>query len=139
MMTVPTEVRDRVSALMERIDRNQWETEIEARLRNGTIRELDPELRLGRIDGDALASVMTEAEEEWQHGQNILIGRKELHVCIQEALHAVQVVRRQLKNLDEMGDVEYMGGNVDVEHFLEEAARALRAAQALKPTDAKGE
>lgn len=139
MMTVPTEVRDRVSALMDRVDRNNWHTEIEGRLRSGTIHELDPHLRLAKLDGDALASVMTEAEEEWQHGQSILTGRKELHVCIQEALHAVQMVKRQLKNLDELGDVEYMGGNADVEHFLEEAARALRAAQALKPTDEKGE
>jgi hypothetical protein len=138
-MTVPTEVRDRVCALMERFERDQWATEIEARLRNGTITELDPELRLRKLDGDALASVMTEAEEEWQYGQNIILQRKALHTQIDEAHSQVRMALAQLRNLDELGDVEYMGGCADVEHYLHEAGRALRSAQALKPSNKDGE
>lgn len=132
---VSEEVADRVADLMLRgVDT----LELENRLALGTLNELDSELRLLQLNKEEVRSVISAAKALHEHILNITAKRIELHQCIEwaegEALRAL----RLMKDLDELGDVEYEGGRADVEHFLKDAARSLRAAQALKPTDKNG-
>lgn len=136
---VSEEVRWRVAALLDRFERGQWDTEIRVRLREGRMRELDPELNLMKLDKYQTDAVMEAAEEEWQHGQAIVRHRKDLHARIAEAQRQIGLALGQIKNLDELSDAEYENGSTDAEHFLNKAARSLRAAQSLKPTGADGE
>ena len=63
--------------------------------------------------------------------------RKDLHRFISEAHSSVQQALRTMKTLDNLFDVEYEGTG-DAKLFLTDAARMLRAAQVIKPTDAEG-
>lgn len=136
---VTEETRWRVAALMDKIDREHWDVEIEDRLLNGHIADLDPELRaMGKVSKDEAAAIMTEAEEEWEHGERIILHRRRLHESIADAGNRITWALKEIEALSEMGDAEYMDGHADLEAFLNDAARALRAAQKIKPTDKNG-
>lgn len=132
---VSEELADRIASLMSQgIDT----LELENRLTLGTLHELDSELRLLQLTKEEAQSVIDAAGGLYEHEQNITVRRKELHQSVHEAEAQTLRALRLMKNLDELGDVEYEGGVGDVEHFLQEASRSLRAAQALKPTDKHG-
>lgn len=136
---VSEETRCRVAALMDRIERQYWDIEIEDRLLNGRIADLDPELKsIGKLTKDEARAVMVEALEEWEHGERIISHRRNLHESIVDAGNRIAWAFKELTTLAELGDVEYDGGHADLEAFLNDAARALRAAQKIKPTDKNG-
>lgn len=136
---VSTETRWRFAALMHQIDREHWDVEIEDRLLNGRIADLDPELKgVGKVSKDEAAAIMTAAEEEWEHGERIVLHRKRLHESIADAGSRILWALKEIETLSGLGDAEYMDGSADLEAFLNDAARALRAAQKIKPTDKNG-
>lgn len=136
---VPEETRWRVAALMDRIEQQYWDIEIEDRLLNGRIADLDPELKsVGKLTKDEASAVMVAAEEEWEHGERIMTHRKRLHESIADAGSRIVWALKEIETLSELGDAEYMDGSADLEAFLNDAARALRAAQKIKPTDKDG-
>ena len=52
---------------------------------------------------------------------------------------ALTLTDREFQELRDLGDIEFLEGNGDVELFLKDAARMLRAAQEMKHTDETGE
>lgn len=91
------------------------------------------------ISEEAARDAVTAAIEEAEHYERITQHRKILHECIEDAQKRIAMAGRELRTLGELYDVEYEGGSADLEAFLADAGRALRAAQALKPTDKDGE
>ncbi|MEU9755709.1 hypothetical protein AB0D90_21660 [Streptomyces althioticus] len=98
------------------------------------------EEQYGRERAEAL---LDEAERDLEHDETILTRRVELHKKLTAALADVHAATRALTELQSshLYDVEYADTIVadDVEAFLNESRRALRAALALLPTDADGE
>lgn len=80
------------------------------------------------IDPELVA--MMEAE----HDREIETGRADLLVNIAAAQDALRKVQRTRARLVELYDVEHAEGGSDFVHYLEEAARGLRVAEALNPT-----
>lgn len=62
-----------------------------------------------------------------------------LHTNIGRTLERIRMAERDIQTLKDLGDIEFLEGNGDVEAFLRDAARALRAARGLKHTDETGE
>jgi hypothetical protein len=96
-------------------------------------------LNLVSMDPEKARSVMDQARGEFEHIEATVKGRKDLDRNIEEAMSAVLLAQYCLKQLSRLGDVEYEGGHADTERHLEDAGRALRAAQAVKPSDKNGE
>ncbi|MFE7965409.1 hypothetical protein ACFU0X_20635 [Streptomyces cellulosae] len=98
------------------------------------------EEQYGRERAEAL---LDEAERDLEHDEAILTQRVELHAKLTGALDDVHAATRALTELQSsrLYDVEYADTIAadDVEAFLKESRRALRAALALLPTDADGE
>lgn len=118
---------------------NVDEEKLERLLAKGEAGTMFATLNFAPLGDDAARDAMQAALDELALSSNIQRTRRTLHECIADALKRIQMAEREIKRLDEMGDVEYEGGSADLEAFLASAARDLRAAQALKPTDAKGE
>lgn len=95
-------------------------------------------LNFAPVSKEDARDVMTAAIEEVEHDRRIVLHRRDLHGLIAQAQTQIQRAINQAKILGDLGDVEYMDGNADLEAFLADAARSLRAAQALKPTDKDG-
>jgi hypothetical protein len=96
-------------------------------------------LNIAPLGDDAARDAMQAALDELALSSNIQRTRQNLHQCIADALKRIQMAERDIKKLDEMGDAEYENGSADLEAFLADAARSLRAAQVLKPTNGQGE
>lgn len=133
------EVADRLADLMEKVGSDRW-GELEQRLVAGTLRELDPDLNLSKMDKDTAVEVFETARSYYETGQAVIRTRKELHRHLDDAQRSIALARKAMKDLWEVwGDAEYEGGDRDVEKFLDESLRNLRAAQALKPTGKDGD
>jgi hypothetical protein len=79
---------------------------------------------------------LVEAMEE-EHGREIVSARASLLANLTAARHALRAVRRAQASLQELYDVEHTEGGqnaLDFDHYLDEAERALRVAEALNPT-----
>ncbi|MGV9816359.1 hypothetical protein ACWDTQ_31150 [Streptomyces cellulosae] len=108
------------------------------------LRRFDIAVRLeeqyGRERAEAL---LDEAERDLERDEAITAQRVELHEKLTDALEDVAAASRALRELQSPGvyDVEYADTIAadDVETFLADSRRMLRAAMALLPTDADGE
>lgn len=85
--------------------------------------------RMTNTTGPALAAMM-----EAEHDREIDIARADLLAHIAAAQDAMRKAQRARARLVELYDVEHAEGSHDFGHYLEEAGRALRAAEALNPT-----
>lgn len=114
--------------------------ELEKRLANGTAGFVVEELgMLGALGEKAAAELIEAARPDFEQIVNITRLRKELHQRIDDAQKEIQEAQRVIRDLwRDWGDVEYMEGDDDTEHCLNEARRQLRLAQAIKPTDENG-
>lgn len=129
---------DRLATLLERVGEDRW-AELEERLTAGTLGVVDPELRdLTPLDGAESVEVFESARAEAERQRYITRQRQNLHRQIEAAQGEIRRALDTMRTLDDLGDVEYEGGDADTEHHLNEALRSLRAAQAVKPSDADG-
>ncbi len=135
---VSHEVADRLALLMEKVGSDRWD-ELTDRLMAGTIRDLDPKLNLSKMNKATAIKVFEAGRDAYNHDEEIIRFRRILHEEIRKAGSAIVRAERAMGDLDGMGDVEYEGGCDDVAKFLKDALRMLRAAQAIKPSDADGE
>jgi hypothetical protein len=74
------------------------------------------------------------ATMEAEHEREIEVIRADLLADIAAAQDALRRVQRSQSRLVDLYDVEHAEGGHDFVHFLEEAGRALRVAEALNPT-----
>lgn len=96
-------------------------------------------LNFAPIGEEMARDAVTAAIEEMEHDREIIRHREGLHKAIEVAQMEVKRAISEIKRLDDLCDAEYEGGSSDLEAFLGDASRALRAAQALKPTGKDGE
>lgn len=96
-------------------------------------------LNLAPMMPEKAERLMEQAEAEFTQGKLIVRHRRWLHSRIEDALDEIRRAKNEISELDQWGDVEYEGGHADLTSFLDEAARQLRAAQAIKPSDKDGE
>ncbi len=127
-----------LTKIMEHLDPDQW-GHLEKLLAEGKGGTMYGALNLPPLGDESAQEIMEAAASEVRHWWTIQNHRKNLHESIADALKRIGMAQREIKQLGELGDVEYDGGSADLEAFLADAARLLRAGQALKPTDAKGE
>jgi hypothetical protein len=64
---------------------------------------------------------------------------RSLHGNINEALTRIRKAECSIQEMKDLGDVEFVEGDGDVEQLLKDAARLLRAAQGMKHTDETGD
>ncbi|MGA5183042.1 hypothetical protein [Streptomyces pseudogriseolus] len=107
------------------------------------LRRFDIARRLEEQYGrERATALLEEAERDLEHDEAITTQRVELHEKLTDALDHVYAAARALTELQSphLYDVEYAetGDAEDLEAFLGDARRALRAARALLPTDADG-
>lgn len=96
-------------------------------------------LNLAPLGEEDARNAVQAAIDEISHSRHITGQRKNLHESIQNALNWINTAEVKIKTLDELGDVEYEGGSADLEKFLDDAGRMLRAALAVMPTDRNGD
>lgn len=137
MTRVPEELKFELAGILERLDSSKWQR-LEELLAEGKAGTMYGLLNLAPLGKEGVRELMDAASDLMHHDRNIRQHRLELHDLIQNALSGIHLAERKIKVLDELGDVEYEGGSADLEAFLADAARCLRAAQALKPTDREG-
>lgn len=131
-----------VATVLGSLDTARWGEVREAIRKGGTGHAFGPELNFGEPPegGDSEAEyIFNEASEI--AGTNRLmrqVGRS-LHGNLDEALRRVAAAQRNIQELRDLGDIEFLEGNGDVELFLKDAARMLRAAREMKHTDETGE
>lgn len=131
-----------VATVLESLDSARWPEVREAIRKGGTGYAFGPELDFGDAPegGDSEAEyIFNEATEI--AGTNRLMRQvaRSLHGNLDEALRRIKAAQRNVQELRDLGDVEFLEGNGDVEQFLKDAARMLRAAQEMKHTDETGE
>lgn len=131
-----------VATVLESLDSARWPEVREAIRKGGTGYAFGPELDFGDAPegGDSEAEyIFNEATEI--AGTNRLMRQvaRSLHGNLDEALRRIKAAQRNVQELRDLGDVEFLEGNGDVELFLKDAARMLRAAQEMKHTDETGE
>lgn len=131
-----------VATVLESLDSARWPEVREAIRKGGTGYAFGPELDFGDAPegGDSEAEyIFNEATEI--AGTNRLMRQvaRSLHGNLDEALRRIKAAQRNVQELRDLGDIEFLEGNGDVELFLKDAARMLRAAQEMKHTDETGE
>lgn len=96
-------------------------------------------LNLPPMTREAAQSLIEQAGSDFNQDWAIVRHRKGLHDRIQGAMNEIRLAKNEISELSNWGDAEYEGGHADLTSFLDEAARQLRAAQAIKPSDKDGE
>jgi len=135
---VGEEVMGSLASILDRLDSAQW-SRLETLLAEGKAGTMYGCLNLVPLGAEGARELMDAASDEVAHWRSIKRERQALHEQIAGAQRYIQVALAQIKNLDKLGDVEYMDGHADLEAFLGDAGRLLRAAQKIKPTDKDGE
>lgn len=130
-------VRSELAAILDRLDDGKW-GRLEQALAKGEAGTMYGCLNLAPLGEEAARELMDAASDEMRYNRNIVRQRRELHDLIQNGLSSIHLAEQMIRRLDGLGDVEYENGSADLEAFLADAARALRAAQALKPTGKDG-
>ena len=130
-------VQSQLAEILERVDSKDWER-LEALLAEGKAGTMYGCLNLSPLGKEGARELMAAASDEMHHNKSIVTHRQWLHRRIEDALSEIQRAEKEIKTLDELGDVEYEGGCADMEKLLDLAALNLRSALALKPTDKDG-
>lgn len=127
----------KLAEILERLDPKEW-PRLEALLVKGETGTMYGFLNMTPMTEGEARELIDAASDEMHHHQNITNHRKKLHEFIDGAQVHIQRAVREIGILDELGDVEYEGGSPDLDAFLNDAARLLRAGQKVKPTDKDG-
>ena len=126
-----------VCNVMEEIGEKRF-IELEKALADGTAGNFSKDLDLPAMGPERALEVFEAARLEYEHDMHIINGRKLLHKHIENAQNEISLAQGVIRELDRIGDAEYENGSRDLEKFLEDAARMLRAANAVKATDKNG-
>lgn len=131
-----------VATVLSSLDTARWPEVREAIRKGGTGYAFGPELDFGEApeggDGEA-EYIFNEATEIAGTNRLMRQAARSLHGNLEEALRRIKAAQRNVQELRDLGDIEFLEGNDDVDQFLKDATRALRAANALKHTDETGE
>ena len=141
-MTTKIESEYDVATILGSLDTARWGEVREAIRKGGTGYAFGPDLDFGEAPegGDSEAEyIFNEATEIAGTNRLMRQAARSLHGNLDEALRRIKSAQRNIQELCDLGDIEFLEGNGDVEQFLKDAARALRAAQEMKPTDETGE
>jgi hypothetical protein len=130
-------IQSQLAEILGRLDSKDWER-LENLLAEGKAGTMYGCLNLAPLGEEGARELMDAASDEMHHSKNIVTHRQWLHSRIEDALGEIRRAEREIKTLDELGDVEYEGGSADLEKLLELTALNLRSALALKPTDKDG-
>lgn len=131
-----------IATVLGSLDTARWPEVREAIRKGGKGHPFAPELDFGEApEGGASEAEYIYNEATEIAGTNRLMRQaaRSLHGNLDEALRRIRAAQRNIQDLRDLGDVEFLEGDGDVERFLKDATRALRAANALKRTDETGE
>lgn len=131
-----------VATVLGSLDIARWGEVREAIRKGGTGYAFGPELDFGEAPegGDSEAAyIFDEASDIAGTNRLMRQAARSLHGNLNEALGCIRKAERNIQDLKDLGDIEFLEGNGDVEQFLKDAARALRAAQEMKHTDEMGD
>lgn len=141
-MTTKIESEYDVATVLGSLDTARWGEVREAIRKGGTGYAFGPELDFGDAPegGNCEAEyIFDEASQIAETNRMLRQAARSLHGNLNEALDRIRKAERSIQDLKDLGDVEFLEGNGDVEQFLKDAARLLRAAQEMKHTDEAGE
>lgn len=131
-----------VATVLGSMDSSRWPQVREAIKKGGTGHAFAPELDFGPPPegGDSEVEYSyNEATEIADRNRLLRQAARSLHGNIGEALSHVKKAQRNISELRDLGESEFLDVDSDVEQFLKDAARLLRAAQEMKGTDETGE
>lgn len=129
-----------IATVLGSIEPRRWHEVRKAMETGGKGHAFAPELDFGEpFKGGQLEYVFNEASEIAGTNRLMRQSARSLHGNIGEALVRIRSAQRNIQELRDLGDIEFLEGNGDVEQFLKDAARALRAAQVMKHTDEMGD
>lgn len=123
------------------IDRAHWPEVREALAKGGSGHSFAPGLDFGNppeipeIAYDLFQEAVENLEQNRMHRRVAAT----LHSNIDEALKRIRQAQRNIQEMKDLGDIEFLEGDGEVDRFLKDATRMLKAAQALKHTDETGE
>lgn len=131
-----------IATVLGSLDTARWGEVRDAILKGGAGHPFGPELDFGEPpEGGASEAeyIFNEATEIAGTNRLLRQAARSLHGNLDEALRRVRAAQRNIQELRDLGDIEFLEGNGDVEMFLKDGARLLRAAQEMKHTDETGE
>ena len=130
-----------VVTVLASLDVRRWEEVHTALKVGGKGHAFGPEIDFGNPPEipELARGLFLEASQIAETDRFLRQAARSLHGNINEALMHVKKAQRNIQELKDLGGVELLEGNGDVEQFLKDAARALRATQALKHTDETGD
>jgi hypothetical protein len=132
-----------VATLLGSLDSRRWREVHVALEAGGSGYAFAPEVDFGRPPEipELASDLFQEAMQIAEMNRLLRQAARSLHGNIGEALTHIRRAQRNIGELRDLGGAEFMDGDgdSDVEQFLKDAARLLRAAQELKGTDETGE
>lgn len=130
-----------VAALMESVDTKRWPEVRTALEVGGSGHAVAPDVDFGPPPEipELAHSLYEEAVQIAETSRLMRQAARSLHGNLDEALRRIRAAERNIQELKDLGDIEFLEGDGDIEAFLKDATRMLRAAQGLKHTDAMGE
>lgn len=130
-----------IATLLGAMDTRHWDQVRKAIEAGGTGHDFAPEVDFGRPPEipELARDIFQEAVEIAETNRLMRQAARSLHGNINEALSRIRSAERNIQELRDLGDIEVLEGDGDVEQFLKDAARMLRAAQEMKHTDETGE
>jgi hypothetical protein len=131
-----------VATVLGSLDTSRWPEVRQAIEKGGKGHDFAPELDFGQPpEGGASEAeyIFDEAREIADTNRLMRQAARSLHGNIGEALAHVRKAQRNIGELRDLGAAEFLDGDGDVEQFLKDAMRLLRAAQEMKGTDETGE
>lgn len=131
-----------VATVLGSIDPSRWREVQEAIRKGGPGHSFAPGLDFGRPpeggDNEAYA-IYQEAVDIAERNQKVRQAARNLHENIREAMSHLSKAEFDIYELRDLEAEGFETANTDVEKFLDDAQRMLRAAQGLKYTDETGE
>lgn len=130
-----------VAMMLGSMDTRRWPEVRTALETGGTGHAFAPDVDFGQPPEvpELARDLYQEAVEIAETNRLMRQAGRSLHGNINEALSHIAKALRNRDELRDLGDIEILDGNGDVEQFLKDAARLLRAAQEMKHTDETGE
>jgi hypothetical protein len=130
-----------VATVLGSLDTRRWEDVHTALKVGGKGHAFAPDLDFGNPPDipEMAFGLFQEASQIAETNRFLRQAARSLHGNINEALAHIRKAQRNIQELKDLGDVEFLEGNGDVEQFLKDAARLLRAAQEMKHTDETGD
>lgn len=130
-----------IVTVLRSVDEARWPEVREALAAGGSGHAFAPDLDFGNPPEipEIAHDLFQEAVESLAENRAHQYLAATLHENISFALYRVKAARNIILKMKTIGDIEFIEGDGDVDEFLKDAARMLRAAQGLKCTDETGE